>query len=1093
MPKRTDIKKICIIGAGPIVIGQACEFDYSGAQACKVLQQEGYEVVLLNSNPATIMTDTIMADRTYVEPVTPEFLAEILRRERPDAILPTLGGQTGLNVAFKTAQTGILEELGIEMLGANAEVIARAEDRDLFKQTMAEAGIDLPKSGLVRTFEEGQAILEEIGLPCIIRPAFTLGGTGGGVAWNKEEYDRFIRSGIDASLVNEVLVEEYLAGWKEYELEVMRDKNDNVVIVCSIENLDPMGVHTGDSITVAPVQTLTDREYQNMRDATIKCMRAIGVETGGCNVQWAVDPKSGRLVIIEMNPRVSRSSALASKATGFPIAKIAAKVAVGYTLDEIMNDITRETPACFEPSIDYCVIKIPRFNFEKFPGSDTRLTSAMKSVGEVMAFGRTFKEALQKGMRSMETGRAGFGFDPKEIDLGGLTKEEIRGRLTTPNAERLYYIQAALKGGMSVDEVHEFTGIDRWYLNNMREIVEEGLALSKTSFGSITPNNIRRAKRLGFSDVQLGHIWNVSQSEVRCKRIENGIEAVYKQVDTCAAEFEAYTPYYYSTYENTDETRPSDKEKIMILGGGPNRIGQGIEFDYCCVHASFASREEGYASIMVNCNPETVSTDYDTSDRLYFEPLTVEDVLSVVRRENPKGVIVQFGGQTPLNIARQLQDAGVHILGTSVDAIDRAEDRAQFKILLDKVGLKQPGNSTAIEMEDALEKARHLGYPLVMRPSFVLGGAKMEIVHDEAGLRQYWSELGAYCARADLTINKERPILLDKYLENSIEVDVDALSDTKDVYVAGIMEHIEEAGIHSGDSACSLPPFSLSREMIARLEQAARDMALELGVLGLMNVQFAIKGDDLYVLEVNPRASRTVPFVSKVTGVPLAKMATKVMLGATLEQLGLKGYRAVLKHVGVKEAALPFSRFPGTDCVLGPEMKSTGEVMGVDNDIAIAFAKAQIGVGMKIPHGGTAFISVKNTDKEAVVEIASLLREMGFDIVATRGTCRVLEEAGIEARQIFKVSEGNPNVVDMAINGQVALIINTPSGKNPHKDEVRIRTTAVERNVPLVTTVRAARMLCRAIKASHEGRFTVKTLQEYHAELKENTAQKVSW
>ena len=1093
MPKRTDIKKICIIGAGPIVIGQACEFDYSGAQACKVLRQEGYEVILLNSNPATIMTDTIMADRTYIEPVTPEFLAEILRRERPDAILPTLGGQTGLNVAFKTAQTGILEELGIEMLGANAEVIARAEDRDLFKQTMAAAGIDLPKSGLVRTVEEGQAVLDEIGLPCIIRPAFTLGGTGGGVAWNKEEYDKFIRSGIDASLVNEVLVEEYLAGWKEYELEVMRDKNDNVVIVCSIENLDPMGVHTGDSITVAPVQTLTDREYQNMRDATIKCMRAIGVETGGCNVQWAVDPKTGRLVIIEMNPRVSRSSALASKATGFPIAKIAAKVAVGYTLDEIMNDITRETPACFEPSIDYCVIKIPRFNFEKFPGSDTRLTSAMKSVGEVMAFGRTFKEALQKGMRSMETGRSGFGFDPKEIDLSTLTKEELRGRLTTPNAERLYYIQAALKNGMSVEELHEFTGIDRWYLNNMREIVEEGLALAKTNFNALTPNTLRRAKRMGFSDVQLGHLWNVSQSQVRCKRIENGIEAVYKQVDTCAAEFEAYTPYYYSTYESADETRPSDKEKIMILGGGPNRIGQGIEFDYCCVHASFASREEGYASIMVNCNPETVSTDYDTSDRLYFEPLTVEDVLSIVRREEPKGVIVQFGGQTPLNIARQLQDAGVRILGTPVDAIDRAEDRAQFKILLDKVGLKQPGNATAVEMEDAIGKARHLGYPLVMRPSFVLGGAKMEIVHDEAGLRQYWSELGGYCARADLTINKERPILLDKYLENTIEVDVDALSDTKDVYVAGIMEHIEEAGIHSGDSACSLPPFSLSAAMIGRLEQSARDLALELGVLGLMNVQFAIKGDDLYVLEVNPRASRTVPFVSKVTGVPLARMATKVMLGATLEGLGLKNFRPVLRHVGVKEAALPFSRFPGTDCVLGPEMKSTGEVMGIDNDIAIAFAKSQIGVGMKIPTGGTAFISVKDTDKEAVAEIGGQLRGLGFEIVATRGTCRILEEAGIETRQILKVSEGNPNVVDLAINGQVALIINTPSGKNPHKDEVRIRTTAVERNVPLVTTVRAARMLCRAIRAIREGRLNVKTIQEYHAEVKANTPREIKW
>lgn len=801
MPKRTDIKKICIIGAGPIVIGQACEFDYSGAQACKVLRQDGYEVVLLNSNPATIMTDTIMADRTYIEPVTPQMLIEILRKERPDALLPTLGGQTGLNVAFEAAKTGILEELGIEMLGADADTIARAEDRDLFKQTMAAAGIDLPKSGLAHTKEEGMALLDDIGLPCIIRPAFTLGGTGGGVAWNREEYEHFLRTGIEASLVNEVLVEEYLAGWKEFELEVMRDKHDNAVIICSIENVDPMGVHTGDSITVAPVQTLSDREYQLMRDNTLKCIRAIGVETGGCNVQWAADPKTGRQVIIEMNPRVSRSSALASKATGFPIAKIAAKVAVGYTLDEIMNDITRETPACFEPSIDYCVIKIPRFNFEKFPGSNPRLTSAMKSVGEVMAIGRTFKQALQKGLRSLETGRAGFGCDAKEIDASLLTKDELRGKLTTPNAERLYYIQAALKAGMSVDDIHDYTGgIDRWYLNNMLEIINESRWLEGLTYASVTADDMRHAKRLGFSDVQLAHVWKVSQEEVRAKRKELGVAAVYKSVDTCAAEFEAYTPYYYSTYEQQDETRISEKERIMILGGGPNRIGQGIEFDYCCVHASFASREEGYASIMVNCNPETVSTDYDTSDSLYFEPLTVEDVLAIVDKEKPKGVIVQFGGQTPLNIAGQLEKAGVTILGTPVEAIDRAEDRAQFKALLEKLELRQPGNSTAVEMEDALQKAQKLGYPLVMRPSFVLGGAKMEIVHDEEGLRKYWSELGSYCARADLTINEQRPILLDKYLENTIEVDVDALCDTKDVYVAGIMEHIEEAGIHSGSS-----------------------------------------------------------------------------------------------------------------------------------------------------------------------------------------------------------------------------------------------------------------------------------------------------
>ena len=796
MPKRTDIKKICIIGAGPIVIGQACEFDYSGAQACKVLRQDGYEVVLLNSNPATIMTDTLMADKTYIEPVTPEYLIEILKKERPDALLPTLGGQTGLNVAFEAAKTGILKELGIEMLGADAATIERAEDRDLFKQTMAEAGIDLPKSGLARTIKEGMDLIKDIGYPCIIRPAFTLGGTGGGVAWNKEEYEHFLRTGIEASLVNEVLVEEYLAGWKEYELEVIRDKSDNVVIVCSIENLDPMGVHTGDSITVAPIQTLTDREYQKMRDATITCIRAIGVETGGCNVQWAHDPKTGRTVIIEMNPRVSRSSALASKATGFPIAKIAAKVAVGYTLDEIMNDITRETPACFEPSIDYCVIKIPRFNFEKFPGCDPKLTSAMKSVGEAMAIGRTFKEALQKGMRSLETGRAGFGCDAKEIDYTILDKEEIRAKLTIPNSERLYYIEAALRQGMSIEDIHEFTGgIDYWYLNNMKEIVDEGMKLKELTLDSITVEELTKAKRMGFSDIQLAHVLNANQTDVRKKRVDNGIEAVYKLVDTCAAEFEAYTPYYYSTYEQEDETRETTKEKIMILGGGPNRIGQGIEFDYCCVHAAFASGDEGYASIMVNCNPETVSTDYDTSDKLYFEPLTVEDVLSIIKREQPKGVIVQFGGQTPLNIASQLKAAGVNILGTPVEAIDRAEDRSQFKAMLDRVGLQQPGNSTAIEVEDAKTKARALGYPLVMRPSFVLGGAKMEIVHDEEGLIKYWSELGGYCAKADLVISEERPILLDKYLENTIEVDVDAVSDTRDVYVAGIMEHIEEAGI----------------------------------------------------------------------------------------------------------------------------------------------------------------------------------------------------------------------------------------------------------------------------------------------------------
>jgi carbamoyl-phosphate synthase large subunit len=1085
MPKRTDLKRICIIGAGPIVIGQACEFDYSGTQACKALREEGFEVILLNSNPATIMTDTGTADRTYVEPVTPEFLERVLRRERPDALLPTLGGQTGLNTAFEVAGTGLLEELGVEMIGADAETIARAEDRDLFKQTMAQAGIDLPLSGIAHTMEEAEALVQEIGTPCIIRPAYTLGGTGGGVAYNVEEFRRIAEAGLKASIVNEILIEESLLGWKEYELEMMRDCQDNVVIVCSIENLDPMGIHTGDSITVAPVQTLSDRGYQRMRDESIRVMRAIGVDTGGCNIQWAVNPEDGRMVVIEMNPRVSRSSALASKATGFPIAKIAAKVAVGFALDEIRNDITWETPASFEPTIDYCVVKIPRFNFEKFPGCDARLTTSMKSVGEVMAIGRTFKESLQKGLRSMEVGRAGLGSDARDVDARSIPADVLHDRLAVPGSDRIHYIRYAFKRGMTVEQVRELTLIDPWFLHNIRQIVEaeEGLrGRTLSGAGALDDAALRRAKRLGFSDIQLGTLLGVPEVEVRKHRLDRGIEAVYKLVDTCAAEFEAYTPYYYSTYEEEDETRGGEKRKVMILGGGPNRIGQGIEFDYCCVHASFASREEDFESIMVNCNPETVSTDYDTSDRLYFEPLTVEDVLAIIRRERPEGLIVQFGGQTPLNIARHLQAEGARIFGTPVEAIARAEDRAQFKGLLQKLNLRQPPNDTAVTLDEAVERAGAIGYPVVMRPSFVLGGAKMEIVDDEEDLRTYWGQLLDYCTRADVHIDRERPILIDKYLEDAVEVDVDALCDTERVYVAGIMEHIEEAGIHSGDSACALPPFSLPAQQVEDLEAATEALALELGVRGLMNVQYAIKDDEIFVLEVNPRASRTVPYVSKVTGVPLAKMATKVMLGRSIEDLGL-GKRPVFAHTGVKEAVLPFSRFPGVDCVLGPEMKSTGEVMGIDSEFSLAYAKSQIGAGMTIPTAGTVFLSVKDEDKRVLPEIARHYHELGFELVATAGTYACLADAGIECRFIRKISEGlRPNVEDLMINGEVQLIINTPSGKSPRRDEVTIRTNALARSIPLVTTMRAARALARGIEALGDNELGVRTLQEFAAD-----------
>ncbi|MDR1959072.1 MAG: carbamoyl-phosphate synthase large subunit [Planctomycetaceae bacterium] len=1085
MPKRTDLKKICIIGAGPIVIGQACEFDYSGTQACKALREEGYEVVLINSNPATIMTDPETANRTYIEPVTPEYVAAVLRRERPDALLPTLGGQTALNTAFKVAETGVLKELGIEMIGADRDVIHRAEDRDAFRSTMMEIGMDLPRSALAHTMSEAAAALEQVGLPCVIRPAFTLGGTGGGIAYNRQEFEQIAADGLAASMVSEILIEESLEGWKEFEMELMRDRKDNVVIVCSIENLDPMGVHTGDSITVAPVQTMTDREYQKMRDDSFRIIRAIGVETGGCNIQFAQNPDNGRLVVIEMNPRVSRSSALASKATGFPIAKIAAKVAVGYTLDEIPNDITQKTPACFEPSIDYCVVKIPRFAFEKFPGGNERLTIQMKSVGEAMAIGRTFKEALQKGIRSMEIKRFGLGA-PSDADAESRTLDEILLEMYTPSRDRLFQMARAFRIGATVEQVRDITKIDPWYLRQIKQLVEEELQLGKTKLADMTCDEMRRIKRLGFSDRRLGEIMTCGEQAVRRWRLNHDIDAVCKLVDTCGAEFEAMTPYYYSTYEEEDETDSGSsdaekREKILILGGGPNRIGQGIEFDYCCCHAAFAVRDSGYEAIMMNCNPETVSTDYDTSDRLYFEPLTLEDVLGVVRREKPKGVILQFGGQTPLNIAQMLADEGVPILGTSVASIAAAEDRNLFSAMLEKLNIRQTPNATAIELGEAVNKAAVIGYPVLMRPSFVLGGAKMEIVFSEQDLREYWQNLHVYCMKADVTIDRDHPILIDHFLENATEIDVDALCDGERVYIAGVMEHIEEAGIHSGDSACSIPPQTLPHWLVRQIEQTAGKIAFELKVRGLVNLQLAVKNNVIYVLEVNPRASRTVPFVSKVTGVPIAQAATKIMLGETLDSLGIGKNPREIEHVGVKESVFPWTRFPGVDIKLGPEMKSTGEVMGIDRSFDAAFAKSQIAAGLSIPQEGNVFISVKDSDKPYVGEVAGKLRELGFHIIASRGTAAVLSSMGIAVRTIAKIVEGaRPNILDLMIDNQVQLIINTPSGKNPHRDEVTIRSTCIHRNIPLVTTIRGARAWLEAIRYSKQNPQTAVTpIQDY--------------
>jgi carbamoyl-phosphate synthase large subunit len=1076
MPKRTDIKKILIIGAGPIVIGQACEFDYSGTQACKALKEEGFEVVLLNSNPATIMTDPNFADRTYIEPVTPEILAKIIEKERPDALLPTLGGQTALNTAVAVAEMGILDKFGVELIGAKLPAIKKAEDRTLFKAAMEKIGLAVPGSGLAHNYAEAMKVIRSVGFPAIIRPSFTLGGTGGGIAYNKDEYERMAMAGIDASPTKEILVEESVIGWKEYELEVMRDTADNVVIICSIENFDPMGVHTGDSITVAPAQTLTDKEYQILRDAALKIIREIGVDTGGSNIQFGINPENGRLVVIEMNPRVSRSSALASKATGFPIAKIAAKLAVGYTLDEIRNDITRETPACFEPSIDYVVTKIPRFTFEKFPAADATLTTQMKSVGEVMAIGRTFKESLQKALRSLEIGVCGF--DSKLFDLGSETRRSLTGKeqqlllekLRVPNCDRLWYVGDALRSGMSVDDIYRHTAIDPWFLHNIRQIIEKEDELKQIVPADVTREVLREAKQMGFSDRMLSKLWSTSEDEIRALRYSLNVRPVYKRVDTCAAEFVAYTPYLYSTYEDECEAEPTDRKKIMILGGGPNRIGQGIEFDYCCVHGVFALAEDGYETIMVNCNPETVSTDYDTSDRLYFEPLTFEDVLEIVAKEKPVGVIVQFGGQTPLKLAVALEKAGVPIIGTSPDAIDRAEDRERFQEMLHKLGLLQPENGMARSFEDAEKVAERVGYPVVVRPSYVLGGRAMEIVYDLDNLKRYMATA--------LLASPEHPILIDKFLDEAIEIDVDALCDGTEVVIGGIMEHIEEAGIHSGDSACSLPPYSISDELVAEIRRQTVLMALELNVKGLMNVQYAIKDGKIYILEVNPRASRTSPFVSKATGRPLAKIAARIMAGKSLKELGVFG-DIIPKHMSVKESVFPFVKFPGVDTLLGPEMKSTGEVMGIGDTFAEAFAKAQLGANVKLPLTGNAFISVRDADKKHVVSAVEKLYKTGFGILATGGTASFLEEKGIPVRRVNKVLEGRPHIVDAIKNGEVQLVINTTQGAQAVADSFSIRRESLMQGLAYYTTVSGARAVADAIIALKGQDLGVKPIQDY--------------
>ncbi|MEN8728857.1 MAG: carbamoyl-phosphate synthase large subunit [Desulfuromonadales bacterium] len=1085
MPKRTDIKKILIIGAGPIVIGQACEFDYSGTQACKALKEEGYEVVLLNSNPATIMTDPDFADRTYIEPVTPDVLAKIIEKERPDALLPTLGGQTALNTAVAVAKNGILDEFGVELIGAKLPAIEMAEDRTLFKAAMERIDIAVPRSGLAHNYQEAMDVIDHVGFPAIIRPSFTLGGTGGGIAYNPEEYEQMAIAGIDASPTSEILVEESVIGWKEFELEVMRDLADNVVIICSIENFDPMGVHTGDSITVAPAQTLTDKEYQILRDASLKIIREIGVETGGSNIQFGINPADGRLVVIEMNPRVSRSSALASKATGFPIAKIAAKLSVGYTLDEIPNDITKETFASFEPTIDYVVTKIPRFTFEKFPMADATLTTQMKSVGEVMSIGRTFKESLQKGLRSLEIDS--YGFESRLFDEPGDYRrnlsdeqvERIETNLRVPNWERLWFLADAIRAGFTVERIYELTGIDPWFINNIRLIVEmEGRLIRATELleqpeGEVFSGLLREAKQMGFSDKRLALLWDTNEQIIRDLRCKLAILPVYKRVDTCGAEFEAYTPYLYSTYEEECEASPSERKKIMILGGGPNRIGQGIEFDYCCVHGVYALAEDGFETIMVNCNPETVSTDYDTSDRLYFEPLTLEDVLEIVRVEQPTGVIVQFGGQTPLKLAVALERAGVPIIGTSPDAIDRAEDRERFQELLNKLGLKQPANGIARSFAEAEKIAERIGYPAVVRPSYVLGGRAMEIVYDQQQLSDYMK----FAVQA----SPEHPILIDKFLEHAIEVDVDALADGHTVVIGGIMQHIEEAGIHSGDSACSLPPYSLSKDIVKEIRQQTIALALELGVSGLMNIQYAVKDHDVYLIEVNPRASRTSPFVSKATGRPLAKIAARVMAGKTLKQLGITD-EIVPEHISVKESVFPFIKFPGVDTLLGPEMKSTGEVMGIDREFGKAFAKAQLGANVKLPTSGKVFVSVRDSDKKAIIEPVRKLVDAGFLIVSTKGTAAYLRAHGITAQPINKVKEGRPHSVDMIKSNEISLVFNTTFGAQSIIDSFSIRRTALVYNIAYFTTIAGVEAVVDGILALQRETLDVTPLQEYYSQ-----------
>jgi carbamoyl-phosphate synthase large subunit len=1072
MPKRTDIKKILIIGAGPIIISQGCEFDYSGTQACKALKEEGYEVVLVNSNPATIMTDPETADRTYIEPVTPESLAKIIEKERPCALLPTLGGQTGLNTAIEAAKMGVLDKYNVEMIGASTEAINKAEDRELFRDAMNKIGLRIPNSGFANNMHEVETISKEIGFPIIVRPSFTLGGTGGGVAYNPEELAVLAKSGLDASFITQVMLEESVLGWKEYELEVMRDHAGNVVIICSIENIDAMGVHTGDSITVAPAQTLSDKEYQVLRDASIAIMQEIGVDTGGSNVQFAINPENGEMIIVEMNPRVSRSSALASKATGFPIAKIAAKLAVGYTLDEITNDITGETLASFEPSIDYCVVKIPRWTFEKFPETEDILTTAMKSVGETMSIGRTFKEALQKGLRSLEIGRFGFGADGKDPEPGSLSRNELEYRLATPNSQRIFFIKHALTNGMGVEAIHDLTHIDPWFLFQMKQLVEfeKTIALA----GKDLPKDMLvKAKRWGYSDKQLAHLTGMGEEKIETLRKRMGIVPAYKLVDTCAAEFRAATPYYYSTYEKECEARVSDRKKVIILGGGPNRIGQGIEFDYCCVHASFALREEGVESIMVNSNPETVSTDYDTSDKLYFEPLTREDVLHIVEKEKPFGVIVQFGGQTPLNLASDLEKAGVPIIGTSPDSIDRAEDRDRFQEMLDKLDIAQPANGIATDIDAAHAVARQIGYPVMVRPSFVLGGRAMKIVYDASELEEFFN--------LAVKASPDHPVLIDQFLEDAFELDVDAISDGENTVIGGMMEHIEEAGIHSGDSACVLPPYSIDQKHIDEMTRAAKALAKELKVKGLMNIQFGIMEDKVYVIEVNPRASRTIPFVSKATGVPLAKLATKVMLGKTLVELGLTE-QVIPAHYSVKEAVMPFDRFSKVDPVLGPEMKSTGEVMGMDMDLGAAVAKAQLGAGQNLPVEGTVFISVQDSDKNAALEVVKDFYQMGFTLLATRGTAMFLQENGIPAKVVEKVSTGRPNVVDAVKNNEIQLILNTGTSSQTKADGYAIRRAAIRYKVPYATTTDGTRAICKAIQALKRESLTVMAIQDYHTQ-----------